>query len=208
MKNIIKLITILLLSLKINAQQIVPYNNYFTDQNKWSNQGSTVKYYKDISNRLNVFVGDWKYVNGNQTFIITIRKEIKVASRKPNGVEISFYLDELCAHYKLVQDFGLPTQQIIYTSQKRIQSQYPAQWDSILYGDSYQINIYSGTVFDITGPENILYPQGVRCNFKMTVNPNVTPNTATWKVTRKPGMVGNNQPTLITIPLDVILTKM
>ena len=71
------------------AQQIVSYNTYSTDENKYINENLSPKYYKDITNRLNVFVGDWKYVNGNQTFIITIRKELKVPSEINN--EIKFY---------------------------------------------------------------------------------------------------------------------
>ena len=189
------------------AQQIVPYNTYATDQYKFSNENLSPKYYKDIANRLNVFVGDWKYVNGNQTFIITIRKELKVPTEVKD--EVKFYSDDLYAHYKLVQDFGLPTQQTIYTSQKRIRNNHPKEFETILYGWSYQNNVMSGTVCDVTGPEPIIeYWEGVPANFVMEVSPYTTPITATWKVTRKPGMVFSDQPKLITIPMDVVLTKM
>ena len=108
-----------------------------------------------------------------------------------------------------MQDYGLPTQQTIYNSQKRIRSNHPKEFETILFGWSYQNNIMSGTVSDVTGPEPIIeYWQGVRAGFIMGMSPYTTPITATWKVTRKLGMVGNDQPTLITIPVDVVLTKM
>ncbi len=207
MKKISILIIILLCYKTVNAQQIVSYSSYLTDENKWTNENLSPKYYKDTANRLNIFVGDWKYVIGNQTFIVSIQKELKVPSRN-NDNEIKFYIDKLRAHYKLVQDYGLPTQQLIYTSQKRIQSIYPQEWDTIFYGYCYVNNLIHGTIFDVTGPENVLYPQGVNGNLEMVIDPNATPNTATWKVTRKPGMTLSNQPTVFNIPLDVILTRM
>ena len=207
MKKILILIIVLLFGKIINAQQIVSYNSYLTDENKWTNENLSPKYYKDTANRLNIFVGNWKYVNGNQTFIVSIRKEIKVPS-KNSDYEIKFYIDELYAHYKLVQDYGLPTQQIIYTSQKRIQSIYPQEWNSIFNGYCYVNNFIHGTIFDVTGPENVLYPQGVKGDLEMVIDPNVTPNIATWKVTRKLGMTLAGQPTVFNIPLDVTLTRM
>ncbi len=207
MKNIFILIIILFCSSTINAQQIVPLNNFYSDNDVFINDNFSPKYYKDLANRFTVFVGDWKYVNGNQTFIVSIRKELKVPSRN-NDNEIKFYMDKLRAHYKLVQDYGLPTEQLIYTSQKRIQSIYPQEWDTIFYGDSTVSNRMTGTIFDVTGPENVLYPQGVKGDLKMVIDPNVAPNTAIWEVTRKPGMTLSNQPTVFNIPLDIILTRM
>ncbi len=207
MKNILKIITILLFSTITKAQQIKPLNNFYTDSQPWSNNNLNTTYYKDTTNRFDAFVGDWKYVKGNQTFIVTIWKELKVPSMNNDG-DIKFYIDKLRAHYKLIQDFGLPTQQIIYTSQKRIQSIYPQEWDTIFYGYSTEDNSMSGTILDVTGPENVLYPQGVNGNLEMVIDPNATPNTATWKVTRKLGMTLAGQPSVFNIPLDVTLTRM
>ncbi len=160
-------------------------------------------YYKDINNHYTPFIGKWIYQNGNQTFVIRLWKETKVdyTAEAPR-----YYTDELRGHYKLVQNYGQPNEQIIYTSEINIGTS-PTPWSTVLTSarviDNYRM---SGSIYDVIGQVNPAYPTGVRGQLEMKIN-STNPNTAQWKVTLPQGMRGMDQPSTFTIPTNVTLTK-
>jgi len=162
-----------------------------------------IYYYKDVNNYFTPFIGTWIYQNGNQTFIIRFWKEAKVdyTAEAPK-----YYTDELLGHYKLVQNYGQPNEQIIYTSQKNIGNSI-TPWPTIVMANQpIEPLIMSGFVYDVAGALNPNYPTGVKGNLDMRINP-ANPNMAQWKVTLPQGMRGMDQPSTFTIPTNVTLTK-
>ena len=162
-----------------------------------------IYYYKDVNNYFTPFIGTWIYQNGNQTFVIRFWKETKASYINENP---KYYIDELRAHYKLVQNYGQPNEQVIYTSEKNIGNS-PTPWPTIiLAGKAVENHKMTGQVFDVTGAVNPQYPTGVRGELEMTINP-ANPDTAQWEVTLPMGMRGLDQPDTFTIPTNVTLTK-
>lgn len=162
-----------------------------------------IYYYKDVNNYFTPFIGKWIYQNGNQTFVIRFWKETKVdyTADAPK-----YYTDELRGHYKLVQNYGQPNEQIIYTSQKNIGNSI-TPWTTIVTANQpIESFIMSGFVYDVAGDLNPNYPTGVKGNLDMRINP-ANPNTAQWKVILPQGMRGMDQPSTFTIPTNVTLTK-
>jgi len=161
-------------------------------------------YYKDIDNNFIPFIGTWINQNGNQTFILTLWKVEKIPGYPNNPPK--YYIDKLRGHYKLVQNYGQPNEQLIYTSQMNIgNSTMPLE--TIVMGNQ-PIEPYkmSGFVYDITGVVNPAYPLGVKGQLSMEINP-VNLNTAQWKVILPMGMRGSDEPSTFTIPTNITLTK-
>ncbi|MBN9286279.1 hypothetical protein [Flavobacterium sp.] len=135
-----------------------------------------IYYYKDINNYFTPFIGP------------------------------KYYVDELRGHYKLVQNYGQPNEQLIYTSQKNVGNSITS-WPTIVMSNQptepYKM---TGTIFDVAGVLNPSYPTGVRGELEMIINP-ANPNTAQWEVTLPMGMRGLDQPSTFTIPTNITLTK-
>ncbi|WP_177733234.1 DUF6705 family protein [Flavobacterium inviolabile] len=162
-----------------------------------------IYYYKDINNYFTPFIGTWIYQNGNQTFVMLFWKETKIGYPDTNP---KYYVDELRGHYKLVQNYGQPNEQLIYTSQKNVGNSI-TPWPTIVMSNQptepYKM---TGTIFDVAGVLNPSYPTGVRGELEMIINP-ANPNTAQWEVTLPMGMRGLDQPSTFTIPTNITLTK-
>ncbi|WP_288906804.1 DUF6705 family protein [uncultured Flavobacterium sp.] len=162
-----------------------------------------IYYYKDINNYFTPFIGTWIYQNGNQTFVMLFWKETKIGYPDTNP---KYYVDELRGHYKLVQNYGQPNEQLIYTSQKNVGNSITS-WPTIVMSNQptepYKM---TGTIFDVAGVLNPSYPTGVRGELEMIINP-ANPNTAQWEVTLPMGMRGLDQPSTFTIPTNITLTK-
>jgi len=160
-------------------------------------------YYKDVNNYFTPFIGTWIYQNGNQTFVIRFWKETKASYINENP---KYYIDELRAHYKLVQNYGQSNEQVIYTSEKNVGNSV-TPWPTIIAaGKALENYKMTGIVFDVAGVLNPSYPTGVRGNLEMTINPD-NPDTAQWEVTLPMGMRGLGQPKTFTIPTNITLTK-
>ncbi|WP_177733238.1 DUF6705 family protein [Flavobacterium inviolabile] len=162
-----------------------------------------IYYYKDVNNYFTPFIGTWIYQNGNQTFVIRFWKETKASYINENP---KFYIDELCGHYKLVQNYGQPNEQVIYTSEKNIGNSVTPWSTIIIAGKALENYKMTGQVFDVAGVLNPSYPTGVRGELEMIINP-ANPDTAQWEVTLPMGMRGLGQPSTFTIPTNITLTK-
>ena len=135
-----------------------------------------IYYYKDVNNYFTPFIGTWIYQNGNQTFVIRFWKETKASYINENP---KYYIDELRAHYKLVQNYGQSNEQVIYTSEKNVGNSV-TPWPTIIAaGKALENYKMTGIVFDVAGVLNPSYPTGVRGNLEMTINP-ANPDTAQW----------------------------
>jgi hypothetical protein len=77
MKNTFKIL-ILILFCSNSFSQTIKHLSSFTAK-ILTEEFHPVYYYKDISNYFTPFLGQWKYINGNKTFILTLWKETKYA---------------------------------------------------------------------------------------------------------------------------------
>ena len=69
LKTILLLISWLTLTLSCKAQQILPLKNH--------SELVEGAYYKDIDNFLDQFVGTWKYQNGQEEFLLILKKKLE-----------------------------------------------------------------------------------------------------------------------------------
>lgn len=203
MKNCIKILLLFVTINNAQAQQISDLKDFYTDFQP-TGDVFIAKYYKDINNNFTPFIGDWMYQNGDTTFIVTLWKETKVGYPK---YEDKYFKDEIRGHYKLVKNYGLPSETIVYTSRINIgASNNP--WQCSIYGNSTSPNRFSALIYDLSRPLNLDYPLGVRGNLIMVINPGTAPLTATWKITLPEGIRGTDEPITFLIPNNITLTKM
>ena len=99
------------MSFTAQAQTIKPLKSFYTDPKNYYDDNSLFVppvYYKDTYNHFAPFIGSWKYVEGNKTFIVTLYK----LTKEPiiHNENISYYIDRVYGHYRLVEDYGLSTE--------------------------------------------------------------------------------------------------
>jgi len=118
MKNIILIIAICLITF-CNAQvpvgaPIIPMsNNWNADDLSIVNNGS---YFKDDANKMNPWVGTWKYTNGNTEFKIVITKETGFhMTPLITGSGLDYYTDLLNGGYYYKENGVVKTNHLIYT---------------------------------------------------------------------------------------------
>jgi len=203
MKKIVYLFLLMFITTFSYSQQekIEEIKNFYNHNFKKSNL--LTYYFKDVNNYFTPFIGTWIYQNGNQTFVINFWKETKNAYLNETP---KYYIDELAGHYKLVQNYGQPNEQLIYSSQINIGNS-STPWPTIVMSNQptepYKM---TGTIYDVAGPLNPSYPTGVTGRLEMIINP-ANPDTAQWEVTLPMGMRGLDQPSTFTIPTNITLTK-
>ena len=194
----IKLTICLILSLNINAQEIVNLNlwNQLPDD--------TGKYYADLDNNFDYFIGTWEYQNGNQTFQIILSK----VTQEPYYDEVSpkFYADGIEGHFKMILNKDLPNESILYRSDKKIGNTND-DWPNVIRGKAFDSTSLYGEIHDNSGVFDNEYPMGVRGIMIMTISAGSSPPTASWVITLPQGMYGFTQPKTFIIPTNIILTK-
>lgn len=94
MKNIFILFTILIIY-NCKAQQIVPLFN--SGEFLYSNNSG--KYYKDVDNDFDKFVGTWKWTENNSSFTIILKKITNMYDEEAN-----FYEDFLMGEYQYIEN--------------------------------------------------------------------------------------------------------
>ena len=197
MKNIIYIISFLFIS-NTEAQELVNINLW----NQLPND--TGKYYADLDNYFDNFVGTWEYQNGNQTFQISLWKETK--SPYYDVENPKFYADRILGHFKMILNKDMPNESIIYHSDKNIGNSNN-EWPPVIMGMTTNGVVFSGQIFDNAGVFNSEYPLGVRGDMMLTITANSLPPTATFLVTLPQGMYAIGQPKTFTIPTNITLTK-
>ncbi|MFZ4107167.1 DUF6705 family protein [Flavobacterium sp.] len=208
MKNTFKILILILFCSNSFSQTIKPLSSFQNSTTYFTEDIHPVYYYKDISNYFTPFLGQWKYVNGNKTFILTLWKETKYPFYH-NPDNLQYYSDVIFGHYKLIQDYGLATEQLLYTSETTIGTTSQS-WETILVSDSTTPNEMSGIISDIhatpLNPAN--YPKGLKGFFNLTINSGTSSVTANMRITSDIGLRSTDQPFQFTIPTNVVLTKM
>lgn len=120
MRKIITILVVLLYSVVVQAQVIVPVDKvgeYFSNNKNIPEH----IYYKDVNKVLNKYVGTWEGVYKNQTYYFEITKQIKVRS---NNFPMTFR-DDLLIKFKITDNkskkvirntFNLPNDLLIASS--------------------------------------------------------------------------------------------
>ena len=153
------------------------------------------RYYKDLYNKLNPFVGVWKNTTGNKTFKVILWKKEKDSF---NG----YYVDLIYGDYEMIENEGLPNETILYKSKKLIGINAPQYFTPALMARGGYPGI-AGTINDnvhFNNTENYLIPGAL--DFVI----DTTTGKAHWKVKDRREMKGIGEPDM-TIPKDIILTK-
>ena len=198
--KILYIISFAIFSLSCKAQQIVNIDQYDYLTN---NAG---KYYKDINNVFDDFVGTWQWKNRNETFKVTLWKE--TMNEQQNGSAPSFYKDKIKGHYQLTEmqnQNGALVEVELYNSHKKI-GNTNQRWQNVISGDTHDGIEFSGLIRDVS----INYPNwqaGVGGYLKLTII-STSPLQMQWEVSLPDGMYGIGQPTTFNIPTDIILTKL
>lgn len=105
MKKIILIITITVINNLYMSQNIVPMATYTTNDLKSGN------YIKDINGMLDNFTGTWKYINGNEEFIVKIDKVLQYNS---SGLT-AYYEDVLFGGYKYTKNGVIVVNKLNFT---------------------------------------------------------------------------------------------
>ena len=206
MKNI-KYIFICLFVVSITQAQIIkPLSCYQTDtQNRFPTSNIPLSqrvYYKDVNNYFTSFVGSWKHVEGNKTFIVTLYKR-NMEHRYENDY-IIYYIDRIYGHYKLVENYGLPNETEIYNSQDFTGDR---PFEIFAYSPSTTATNLECTIYDVVDsnfPDK--YFEG---DLILTINSGTSPLTAQWVVTPIiDKWYVEGQRTSFVIPTNITLTKM
>lgn len=113
------------------------------------------KYFKDVYNTYNPWIGTWKYVNGNTEFRITIQKVEAVYI--PSGtfnIPINCYRDLLNGGYYYQENGIIKTNHLTYTNQLkaplRCYGNYPFPTKVRIYYDEIDKPQLRGTYVELT----------------------------------------------------------
>lgn len=205
MKKIFKIIVVIIMCNTTFAQTVRELKFFYTDNWTYNEINMERRYYKDIHNYFTPFLGQWKYENGNQTFIVTLWKETKHAY--PNADEPHYFSDEIFGHYDMYQNYGQANQMLIYTSRINI-GQSITPWPTVIFANSTVSNRLSGHLFDVmTEPPTSIY-MPLRGDFTLIINNGTSPITAQWVVKKQYEIWGAGRNTNLVIPTNVTLTKM
>ena len=146
-------------------------------------------------NNLTPFVGNWEWVNGNETFKVEVYIE-------DNYLKGHYFLSDI--------NNGIVT--TIYKSNKVINENWGFVFGDAIFGGSQDGILYHASIED-----NVLLGEGIN-DYKATkqgslgftiINDgtNGQPITATWEVTILQGLKLDSYPPEFSIPTDIVLTK-
>lgn len=192
---------LLLITMLSQSQIIKPLRTFYTDYIPSSaDEVFNPKYYKDINNYFTGFTGTWSSQIGTNTFVLTLWKVTKKPVNDSNG-NIIYYLDYICGHYKMVQNYGTSNETIIYTSNVNFfNSTTPMNYS--IYADSTTLNKLSGIIYD-TNTMSVNRLRGKR-GFLLIEISDTNPSIANWSVSDSEEI---NIESDFFIPTNTTLTK-
>lgn len=180
----------MLLSISCKAQTIVNKNTYNQSDN--SN-----KYFKDVDNTYQNFIGTWESTTGNITFRLILWKATKI----PLLNETNSFEDRLLGSFMLIEDLNTPNENIICNSIRYFpQSNTTTEW--VIYaGTGSNINA-TGSILDSCANDGNNFLNG---QLKMDItNLGSLPLTAHWEIKKaRPLLNGESY----SIPLSTTLIK-
>lgn len=153
------------------------------------------KYFKDLNNNFLPFLGTWKFIEGNKTFVVTLWKVEHVSF---NNVITGTFKDQIFGDWEMIQNEGLPNEIVLYKSNQHISNgnYYPPM---ITGGGSCDGLHFVSLILDncIAGNN---FKNGI-LEFTLTSS-----NTAHWFIKPLKGMQIENSINF-KIPTNIILTK-
>lgn len=189
MKNIVKILT-LLLFISCKAQTIVNVNTY--------NQGdNSNKYFKDVNNNYQNFIGTWENTYGNLTFRLEIWKNSNV--EMPN--ESNSRIDLLNAKFSIIEFINTPSEIVLHNSVKYFpQNGYTS--NNVMIAFALNNYAFSGFFTDTcaNGGDGVL---DASFSFEI-LNIGNTPLQAQWKL-KSVGQLSSEE--FFTVPTNCILIK-
>lgn len=205
MKNIkFSLLSVfLMLYITANCQQVVDISTF--------NQGdNTGKYFKDIDNDFDAFIGVWEHQENDMVFRVTLWKNAQEPYREDENGNPRYYVDQILGHFEMVQleEDPLGAETVIYTSDKNIGSSQQDWFPVIRIFTSDGVEAW-GTVLD-----NVVFDPDLWINpclhgtLSFDIIPGTNPPQAVWEVKHRKGAACfSDLPTEFTIPTDIVLTK-
>lgn len=179
-----------------NAQTIVDIKTY--------NQGdNSNKYFKDLSDNSQYFVGTWENTSPSwgQINTITFRVIIWKEEQRPLLNEVNSYMDDLFGKFMIIKNIGTPNEVILHNSVKYFpQSNTTSEWS--IFGNAFNSTVFVAYFEDTCANGG----NGVLSGYsKMEItNPGNSPPIAHWKVERKIPLTSGQS---FTVPTDIYLTK-
>lgn len=190
MKKIFKILILILFINSINAQQTVDicgYNEHLNMNNK---------YFKDINNINSVFIGTWKWVNGNQTFKVILWKQEMVQ----NTSYTNCYEDKIYGHWEMIENEGTPNELVVFKSNRYLGN--GQNWPPMILGGGS----CDGITFKSMLTDNCTDQSNLLKNGSLVFTLIAGTNTAKWEVTELKGLKLPSNPAFC-IPTNIILTK-
>lgn len=189
MRNHIKILILSLLFINCKAQTIVNINTY----NSGNNSG---KYFKDLDNNFQSFIGTWESTNDNITFRVILSKD----EQMPMGSPVKYYMDRISGSFKIIQNANMPNEVIIHDSVKYYAISNTTT-NSVIYASSFGPNTLTGHIENNCANNGDDFITGF---LKMNItNPGSLPALAHWKIKSRPLQQNES----FNIPTDIILTK-
>lgn len=189
MKNLFTIITLLFL-ISCKAQTVVSINTI----NQVSNSN---KYFKDLDNNSQNFVGTWENTTGEITFRVILWK----VERKALSNEINSFIDKIYGKFLIIKNAGQPNETVLHNSVKYYpQNGQTTTW--AILGTPYKNNSFSPFIMDTcaNGGNGVL---------EGTVTMEITnlvssPLTANWSVKSSRDLDAGEY---FSVPTNTILTK-
>ena len=184
------MLSLFFINCKAQTQTTVNINTY--------NQGNNAnKYFKDINDNYNNFVGTWQNTIGNVTFKLIIWKKVM----DPLTNESNSYMDELNAKYLIIQNAGTSNEIVLFNSIKYFpQNGYTS--NCIMTAFALNNFAFSGAFTDTNANNGTFVLDGA---FSLEItNLGNTPLQAQWKLQSTRHLQPGES---FTVPTNCILTK-
>ena len=191
MKKILTLIAFAILSINCKAQNVVNINTF-------NHRDSSNKYYKDLDNYYQNFVGTWESTTGNITFRLILTKE----ARQPILSYQNSFIDKIFGRFLIIQNAGDLNETILHDSVKYFpQNGYTS--DVVLFAYATEPNEFGGSFTDTcaNGGNGVL-----EAVFSLEIlNLGNAPLQAQWNVKTTSRYLEDGES--FTVPTDTVLTK-
>jgi hypothetical protein len=192
MKNILKIILFVLTIASCKAQAVVDLSTF----NQGNNQG---KYFKDLDNDFQIFLGTWEGVMpNNRTFRIHLFKMPKVDFTSSTD---AYYKDFIGGSFELIDNANTSNEVVIHNSVKY----YPQNnitTNNVMYFASTN-GIKGGGIMEDNYGNDGAETFTAQIVFEI-LDVNASPLQMHWTARRKMMFQGWH----LSIPLDIILTKL
>lgn len=190
MKNYVTIIALLIANL-FYAQQVVDICTYNSSSN-------ANKYFKDINNNYNNYVGTWENTTNNITFRISL---VKVTVSCAFGQDFNCTMDVIKGSYKILENVGTTNETILFDSVIQTSN---GLWEYVIEFRTCNGTSAFGWIEDnnaITDGTPGVYEGGAYLKIIPSTNNSIQ---AQWKVIKKGVRSAGDT---FRVPTDLIMTK-